>query len=464
MRSCLFFILYMIATDIAIAQQSDCFIPSFPTSLRSIPATGNAFIKPILGDSLASITMPHDLQLDEILLRRRFGKETYGLYKGKKNNEAFKTLSAFPIRSGHSLESIIYKKLYMQKVDNLNMDMINVYFDNNMLYVENAAKVFVYDSIWHTIPMVRKSNGILTIHSFPDSAIVFVDGIKKGNTPIKITEMSQDVAVIEVRKDGYYKSEIILSLSMDSDITRKIILSKMVDAPNGTYIDPDSYTAENRESVDAVCEEIALLKTKISEQKENNEKALIECNDSYPPFTIQKEFEKTETYLKRKELYYEKKKATKMSVVLNGKPKLHLLEEKLLLLEKTYSVIENRLYYKHISASTINLKRYIPDKEYFPITINVKEKGHNFTLSGVLPISVSMASDIKENLNNALLKLTYRNKIFVENNLETKTKILYEYTKFSLLYKGGEFEFEGTCTFPDSNTQLRQLVDGFERE
>jgi hypothetical protein len=86
--------------------------------------------------------------------------------------------------------------------------------------------------------------------------------------------------------------------------------------------------------------------------------------------------------------------------------------------------------------------------EYFPVDIRVHDGGHNFAFTGVVEIPLAIARDFKENLPLGRLKLSYRNRIFKQGEQGTTTRILYEYTRLSVLFRGSEYTLEGKCSFP----------------
>ncbi len=429
-------------------QQQDYVVESFPIGTRSIPAAGNTIIEPVSGDTLFRIEEPTELNPGELLLRRRFGPNDYGLFLGKQRKDAFPGLSAFMPPVGFSAQNFIYRKLYMQETENPNMDMTNVYFDNELIFVENAAKIYFWETGWKMIPLLKQSDLLLTITSFPDSATVIIDGVELGTTPLTLGDLRASFAIITVRKEGYYQNESFVSLDKGGKITRRFILPKMIASTVGAYVNPYAYTFENRESVDELDKQIERLKQKIERQKEINEKSVTEFENEYPPFPSQGEFEKTDDFLKRKELYEQEKKDGKIALKAKSSPKVLTLENELMTLVKYRTEIENRLYHRYFSTNVIHMYRYEPDLEYFPVDIRVNDGGHNFAFSGILQLPLSVAPDFKKNLQQGRLKLTYRGRIFKPEQEGMKTRILYEYTRLSILFRGSEYPLEGKCSFP----------------
>lgn len=445
------------------SQQPQYALESFTANSRSVPASGNTIIEPLFSDTLIRIDEPPHLNSGEIILRRRFGPDEYGLYLGKRNKKSFTILSAFSPPQGLTARNFMYRKLYMQQTDNPNMDMTNVYFDNDYIYVENAAKILYFEGGWKEISLLDHNGVTLSITSFPTGATVIIDGVERGETPLTIKNLPSPFAIVKIFKEGYYQSESFCNLSTTPLIEKKFILPKMIESTEGAYINPESYTSEDGESLNELDKQIVKLKKKIEKQQEENKEALAQFEREFPPFPPQGEFEKTADFLQRKELYEQKKKSGEMAVILEGEPKVHKLEDDLHKLTKYRAEIENRLYYQYLPARVLNLKRYEPDLEYFPVDIRVDKGGHNFTFSGVIQIPLSMGPEFKQNLSEGRLKLTYRNRIFKPEQTAAKTKILYEYTKISVLYKGGEYVLEGKCTFP-GRSEVREAVAGLPED
>ena len=458
------FVIPVLSTALSLFSQEPHYtIDSFTVNARSVPVSGNTIIEPLFGDTLARIDEPPQFNPGEIILRRRFGRDEYGLYLGKRNKESFTSLSTFASPQGLSARNFIYRKLYMQETDNPNMDMTNVYFDDDYIYVENAAKIYYFENDWKELSLLDQSGAALSITSYPQGAAVIIDGIERGETPLTIKNLISSFAIIKVLKEGYYQRESFLNLSNTPYLEKKFILKKMIESTEGAYVNPESYAAEDEESLNELDRQIEKLKNKIETQREENEESLARFEREFPSFPPQGEFEKTADFLQRKEIYEQKKKSGKMAVVLEGEPKVLRLEDDLHKLTKYYAEVENRLYYHFFSAGKVNLSRYEPDLEYFPVDIRVDKGGHNFSFTGNIRIPLSMAPEFKQNLSEGRLKLAYRNRIFKQGKEEAKIKILYEYTRISVLYKGGEYVLEGKCTFPGRN-EVSEAVAGMPED
>ncbi len=443
-RKTLFVLVYALNV---LSQQLWYEVPSFISDTSSFPVAGSPVIKPYSGNTLNQIHEMPILEQDQLLLRRRFSPKEYGLYIGKKDISTFKTLSVFEPASGMTVDMFIQRKLYLQETENPNMDIANVYFDNDYIYVENVAKLYYFEKEWNVLTMAQQKGSQLTVTSHPESSFVFIDGVKRGITPVTIEKVSKPFFMLTLKKRGYYIQDFFISMEDKKEMLKRFILSPMPSHVEGTYIDPDTYFSESKESVEALDAQIKKLEKRIRDQKVENADSINQFEKSYPPFKEQGEFEKTVDFLQRKDVYQRKKANEKIELVSRGSPKVIKFEESLLRLTNYRTQIENRLYNRYFPADIIMLSRYEPDLGYFPVDIKIDRGGHSFTFTGILEMPISKAPDLKDNLTQSLLKLTYRNRILKQGGDLEKMKILYEYTKFSLLFKGGEYTLEGKCNF-----------------
>lgn len=435
------------------AQQELYTVESFDAGLRTIAVAGNSIIAPSQNDTLVRLQKHTALGTEELLLRRRFGPAEYGLYLGKRNRDSFDNLSAFAAPSGMTTNSLLHLKVYMSETDNPNMDLANVYFDEEYIYVENAVKIFFYENGWKSLAMVERFSGKLTVTSAPESATVFIDGVERGKTPLTLENLRSPYCIIKVFSGGYYQAEVFAYCAAGTEVVRHIILTPMIAPVEGAYCNPFTYTSESPASVDELDRQIKILRQRIVDQKEAIEESLAGYEKNYPQLKDQGEFEKTEDFLVRKDLYEEKKKSGRMALVAEGNPRVYRLEDELLRLTNYRTEIEHRLYYHFLSTKDIVLNRYEADMEYFPVDIRVNQSGHRFVFTGLLQIPLSLAADFKDNIHRGRLKLTYKNRIFPAEETKLTTKILYEYVKISILFRGGEYVLEGKCSFPGKSQE-----------
>ncbi len=442
----------------AFSQEHLYSIPAFAWQERFIPASSNAVVEPLSNDTLTTLQKPRQRNPGEIILRRRFESDVYALYLGKRTKDSYNTLSVFKPPQPFGIDNFIGRKLYLQQTDNPNMDIANVYFDNECIYVENAAKIFFFEDGWNKIPMTEPGTRALNVLSYPESATVIIDGIERGRTPLHLSAMASAYIIVKVRKEGYYCTESFVNLHSEQETTRNFVLQEMIPSTEGSYCDPNAMTAENPEGLAELEEQIETLKKSLDQQKEKSRDALERFETEFPEFLPQGEFEKTGDFLQRKELYLQKKNSGKIAIMAKSSPRVYRIEEDLLKLTRYRSEIENRLYFRFLPANLIRISRYEPDLEFFPVDMRVNESGHNFIFSGVLQMPLATAPLFKQEIDKAVLKLAYRNTIFKQDVQQIRPKILYGYVKMSLLFKGGEYTLEGKCSFPGRNEQPESVV------
>jgi hypothetical protein len=438
------------------AQEELFSIGSFEAGLRSITVAGNLIISPLKADTLERLLRQPALGREELLLRRRFGPSEYGLYRGKRTRGSFDNLSVFAPPPAMTVNTLLYRKIYMSQTDNPNMDVADVYFDAEYIYVENAVKIYYVDNGRQSLTMIGRSGGKLTVTSIPDSATVFIDGAERGKTPLVLDNLLSPYCIIKVLKTGCYQADAFTYCGAGTDVVRHLILPPIIASSEGAYCNPFTYTSESPASVEELDRQIKKLREKIAERKTALEESLAGFEKKYPPLPDRGEFEKSEDFMVRKGHYTEKKESGRIVLLADGNPRVCKLEDDLLKLTGYRAEIDHRLYYFFLKTGDVALGRYEADREYFPVNIRVNQSGHRFTFTGTLQVPLSQAAEFKENLNTGRLKLTYKNRIFSADAPQSASKILYEYVKLSILFRGGEYMLEGTCSFPGRARQSRE--------
>jgi formylglycine-generating enzyme required for sulfatase activity len=431
-------------------------IPSFNTGARTIPPSGNDIIIPFEGTTLKQVPSAPALKSGEVLLRRRFSATEYGLFIGRMNEKAYSRLSAFRIQQSGALSSNIVLKFYGQQVTNPDLDMANVYFDNDLVYVENAAKLFYNDGVWQSLAMQTLLPSRLTITSEPPGAAIFIDGAEKGTTPYYGGAVFSPSAVVQIKKDGYYIQEDFVDLEGKGQVTKDFTLSKKLSFSNGAEIDAQAYTAENTESVDELEQRMNEITIRIEEQKNNNASALKDFEEKYPVLSPQGEFEKTAMFTERHKRYQEQKTIEQSKIKMPGEAKLSNLYRIVEKITKYRDIMETRVYQRYFSADNIKLDKYNPDEEYFPVGVTVKEGNFDFTYTGKVMIPLSVAPDFKQKLGEGRLSLSYKNKTVVVLLDGNRVKRFYEFTDIRLRFKDKEYVLNGEFVLPGYVTSSKE--------
>jgi formylglycine-generating enzyme required for sulfatase activity len=431
-------------------------IPSFNTGARTIPPSGNDIIIPFEGTTLKQVPSAPALKSGEVLLRRRFSATEYGLFIGRMNEKAYSRLSAFRIQQSGALSSNIVLKFYSQQVTNPDLDMANVYFDNDLVYVENAAKLFYNDGVWQSLAMQTLLPSRLTITSEPPGAAIFIDGAEKGITPYYGGAVFQPSAVVQIKKDGYYIQEDFVDLEGKGQVTKDFTLSKKLSFSNGAEIDAQAYTAENTESIDEIEQRISDLERKAEMQKAENKSALEDFEKKYPALQPKGEFEKQAAFEEREKKYAEQKATEKSSLETGESGKINTISDAIEKVKTYKATIEDRTYQRYYSTDGLRLSQYESEGEYFPVSMEIKEGEFDFTFYGTLKIPIDVAPDFKQKLGDGRLSLSYKNKAIVVSVNGRKTKRFYEFTGIKLRFREKDYDMEGKFTLPGYVTSSKE--------
>ena len=431
-------------------------IPSFETGLRTIPPSGNDIIIPFEGNALKQIPSASSLNTGEVLLRRRFGAGQYGLFIGRMNEKAYTRLSAFRPPQGSGLANKLSRKYYSQQVTNPDMDLPNAYFDNDLIYVENAARLFYNDGTWRTLSMEAKLPARLTVTSEPAVAQVLIDGIMKGTTPYLAGAVFSPSAVVQVKMDGYYIQEDFVDLEGKAQVTKHFTLAKKLAFSNGAEIDAEAYSAENTESDDELEQRMGELDKKQAEQTAANKKAIDDFERTYPALPPRDEFETTEDFTKREGKYLARKSPEKERLESSGNEKLKRLQQVAEKVQKYKTTIESRVYQRYFSIEGLKLDKYNADEGYFPVAVSIKEGDFDFTFSGNLAIPRDVARDFKQKLSDGRLSLSYRNKTIRLVIGGEAAKRFYDFTEIKIRFNDKDYSLNGSFELPEYLTDSRE--------
>jgi PEGA domain len=353
-------------------------IPSFQTGAHTIPPTGNDIIVPFEGTSLKQVSIVPALKPGEVLLRRRFSATEYGLFIGKMNEKVYNKLSAFRPSKSFDLAENVGRKYYSQEVNNPDLDIANLYFDNDLLYVENAARLFYNDGSWSNISAETRLPSRLTVTSTPSGAHVLIDGREKGVTPYNAGAIFSPSVVVQVKMDGYYIQENYVDIPSGQSVKKHWDLSKKITFNDGTSISEEAYTAENTESAEELGERMDTLIIHIKDQKASNVKDLEVFNSTYPKLPGRGEFEEKTDYENRADKYNSEKTAQKQQLVDKGDQVVSRLESALDRVKEYKQRIEARVYTKYFSSSVLKIGKYDADKHVFPAEVAVNEELFKF--------------------------------------------------------------------------------------
>jgi hypothetical protein len=430
-------------------------IMEFTTQPRTFTAAGTSIILPLDERLLRQVSEIPRLAAGEFLLRRRFGPNEYALYVGRRSDDARELLSAFRPPAGMSALNLAELKLYIRESTNANMDIANVYFDTNCIYIENAVRVFFHRDQWESLFMLTNQPAYLSITSKPAGAQVYIDGTFRGVTPLYDQVFFTPAAVVLVKLTGYYLLDKCVIADSRPALTEHFILNRMIPAAYGVCIDPDSYSAESRENIEALERRLRVLTTN---QDETPEPA---NHDTAAPMPVEEdlraqgEFEKSDAYddMRRRARTHALPRLAperRTDTLTDG-----AAAQELELLQGYRAIIDKRQYRRYFTPAGLSLERYDPDREFFPVTLRVDDECFHFSFQGIIAMPIANAPEFKNERECARLKLAYRNRIFRGPDPDS-VRIYYEPTGLFLLYKGDEYRLDGTWSFGGTDNTAPQ--------
>lgn len=444
-----------------IMQSEQYLINTFNDTVKSIGATGNEFIRPVTKTTLQQITsVPETLEKGQVLLRRRFSANEYGLYLGIMNPKAYSRLSAFKPPHKMAISTFVKRKLYDKKTDNPDSDIRNVYFDGDLIYVENVATVYFHDSSWNEMKMLDILPSRLHITTEPIGAAVFMNGDYQGVTPLYLGAQFEPSVVVRLDLKGYLNTEPFIYLESGTLIEKHFKLMKKPDFGDSIEIDIGKFTAENTESVLEVEQRIATLQQRAEFIEKDSSRFLREFIHNYEPIRPKDQFETTEEFKERKKVYdstftakkveHSRKYHEKRIRILNVIPQMEAYLES----------IKEREYTKYFNGDLLKLSPYNADSGYFPVLMSVNEKGFYFNFKGKLYIPRDEARDFfAKGTGSGKIILTYKNwQISIPNDSITESYYIY-YTAFNLRFKEVNYELRGKWAFPDFIEKSSEYAD-----
>jgi hypothetical protein len=322
------------------------------------------------------------LRNSKFFVRKNYNNE-YCLFDGIRQSNS--KLSMFILPENTKPLNFIKIKFYKNINCNLNDDIQEVYFDDNYIYVDNLARIYYIDSIgeWKYMDMIKNSLSQLTVISEPIGAQVFINDKYVGLTPYYLSSSIEPYAIISIRMNGFYISEYFTSLLGGNSITKKFILKKMPELKYGTYIEQNSYYAEDNGSSNNLNDMINMISNRMSLL----EKQYKYMNDEkYELYSI---FKYLNEYRNR---------------------------------------LNNRIYCQYFSI----------DKKIKLSRVNqIKEIIGNLAIEGNFDIPIHEFENISLNIDQCFLKLEYRK----------ERGEYYKYVGLSLLYRTSEYRFNGKYLF-----------------
>jgi len=108
--------------------------------------------------------------------------------------------------------------------------------------------IIAFIAIWFFVSLETNVTGTITVDSYPKGADVYIDGVKKGETPITITGLKVGMYEVEVKKEGY-KPEVF-EKKLDKDNQKQLVIANLT---HKTFtLEITSYPTEAEVYVDGI--------------------------------------------------------------------------------------------------------------------------------------------------------------------------------------------------------------------
>jgi len=446
-----FLFLFIVFIKFVFSENDQFYITVLSDTSKTIPQAPNDIILPTTSTTLQQVTtVPESLQNGQVLLRRRFRANEYGLYLGIMNHKGYKRLSAFRPPEKLDVSTFVNRKLYESRSENPDQDIENVYFDGKFIYVVNVATVYFHDSIWNEMKMLDVLPSRLNITSEPSGASIYLNNEYKGTTPCFLGAFFEQTAVVRLEMKGYFIAEHFVDLVSGSLVEKHITLMKKPVFDDGTEIDIEAYAAENTESVLEIQQRIETLKKSVKQIEKDSLKAVRSFRDNYPEITPKDQFETTEEFENRQKKYTAKfdSELTELKQQFNEK-RLRVLN--IIPQVETYlDNIKEREYKKYFDGDSLKLSHYNADKGFFPVSLNINETGFKFSFNGKLYIPRDEAKEFySKGTKSGKIILTYKNWLISIPKDTVKQNFYVYFTAFQLKFKDINYELRGECAYPD---------------
>jgi hypothetical protein len=429
-------------------------IPSFSIGDRPIPPSGNDIIIPFEGTTLKQLSTVPALEFGQVLLRRKFGASEYGLYIGKMNEKAYSQLSAFRPPQSMNINNILNLKFYQQETRNNDLDIQNLYFDNDFIYAENTAKLFYRDTGWQSISMLESKPWLLQVNTVPSGADIYLDGKLCGRTPFSSNALFAPTVLLKISKDNYYSIDALVESKAGQVIVRFDTLKEQV---NITGIGKaEQFSAEKSQSVDDIKAIIGKLGALLNQTRLENSDALKKFDENYPVLSPRSPFEKTAEFEKRKQTYENEKSTMRNEIESNGEKNVTTIQANIASAGKYRVELEKRVYTYSLPAPSLNTSTYDPDNERWNVKFQVNQAPFAFSFDGHISIPPQIAQDYYSKQKGGTVAVSYFDRsVTVEGQ-----KYYYSIDKLTFQYGEKEYPMTGSVEI----AQFLQWNEDYRRE
>ena len=374
-----------------------------------------------------------------LVFRKKFAPNSYSFYYADLSKEYLQNVYPFRIPFSMDMNFFLKKKLFIQESLNLNDDISNVYFDNDFIYLSGVSRLYYFDAGWKVLRKTKVNVDGIKLLSEPDGATVMVNTKIVGKTPFELGNFQEKYLTAKFLKDGYYQYQIFIENGQENLEIKKVLLTKKVEAPVGTYISPDAFCMESVESFNRVVSALKKERVKLYLLVENMRNSIVNYEKRYPAMPVQNEFEPDTLYQKRRSLYVRIRDNGKFHLSIKNSAEIYEQERTIIFLESELQKIYHREYVTYLLGDKLKVNKYRNDIFAFEVTQCNVGLNPEIIINGRLYMSPQTAKDYRVNIKNSLLKLTYKNVIKDDGKFGDVRFCGYRYTKFSVLFNGSEY-------------------------
>lgn len=445
------YLLFLFSAVESMASSIDQFnIPLFSDTSMSIPAPGNSFIMPVANTTLQQITtVPETLKKGQVVLRRRFSAKEYGLYLGVMNPKAYSRLSAFRTEDSLSVTDFVKRKIFSSQSDNPDQDLENVYFDGDLIYVENTASIYYFDSTWKEMKKLDVLPCRINITSDPPGAFVYINNVYQGVTPLYLGAIYEPSAVVRLEMKGYFIAENFVDLQSGLLLEKDFELRKKPTFEDGSEIDIDAYSAENTESVIEITQRIETIRTSAAKIHQDSVKAVDAFLNGYPVMAPKDQFETTEEYTKRQSDFDMKFNNERNDLCQQFHERRQRVLDIIPRMENYLDSVKEREYTKYFDGNLLKLSSYNADSGFFPVALTVDDQDFAFDFTGRLFIPREQAKEFySKGTGSGKILLIYKNWQITLARDTVKQNYYVYFKEFKLKFKDVNYDLKGIWSYP----------------
>jgi hypothetical protein len=347
-------------------------------SERVQPQQGNAIVVPAEGRFLATLSAA-TLPENAIVLRRKFGKDEYGLFAGLLKEGGYARLRAFRIE-GADKQALLKLKFYDSPERDWYLDLDEAYFEDQLVLVEGRSELYYKTADqWKKAVALAQPPSRLSVASQPSGAQVWIDGSAAGGTPLQMRGIGQPLLRVQMRLPGYYMVDEPVQIKPGQHQMFSARLVPRADADTQSLRSFDSSAiarlrAANAPGQAAYVERQAKLVRLEDSLRTEQIAELARFDRGYPPMKGKDEFEKSAEFEKRKAEYETERIAQRKLFGARRDAQIGYLADVYRSLDTLLRPFEERRF-KALSACPAKLGLYDADAEVQSLNLDCSEAG-----------------------------------------------------------------------------------------